>query len=35
VADQLKEVVKKFNEVDQWELEFEEVVDSSSPNGGR
>ncbi|KAI9166849.1 hypothetical protein HJFPF1_02964 [Paramyrothecium foliicola] len=35
VANQMKEVVKKFNEVDQWELEFEEVVETSSPQDGR
>jgi hypothetical protein len=33
---ELKEAVKKFKEVDQWELEFEEVTaSSSSPVGGR
>ncbi|KAF6842443.1 hypothetical protein CMUS01_03087 [Colletotrichum musicola] len=31
-ADELKKAVRKFNEVDRWELEFEEVTEGSSPN---
>jgi hypothetical protein len=33
---ELKEAAKKFKEVDKWELEFEDVIaSSSSPLGGR
>ncbi|TDZ60706.1 hypothetical protein CTRI78_v004796 [Colletotrichum trifolii] len=31
-ADELKQAVRKFKEVDRWELEFEEVTEGSSPN---
>ncbi|KAK7422889.1 RNA helicase [Neonectria magnoliae] len=34
-ADELKKATKKFNEVDKWELEYEEVTQSSSPQGAR
>ncbi|EEY22723.1 conserved hypothetical protein [Verticillium alfalfae VaMs.102] len=34
-ADELKNAVTKFKEVDQWELEFEELTQSSSPSGAR
>ncbi|CAM1505544.1 Fc.00g111810.m01.CDS01 [Cosmosporella sp. VM-42] len=34
-ADELKQAAKKFKEVDQWSLEFEEVTQSSSPAGAR
>ncbi|KAL0931803.1 uncharacterized protein CTRU02_212756 [Colletotrichum truncatum] len=30
-ADELKQAVRKFKEVDRWELEFEEVTEDSSP----
>ncbi|KLO80149.1 uncharacterized protein LW93_7595 [Fusarium fujikuroi] len=30
-ADELKQAVRKFKEVDRWELDFEEVTQSSSP----
>ncbi|RGP80632.1 hypothetical protein FLONG3_1236 [Fusarium longipes] len=30
-ADELKQAAKKFKEVDRWELDFEEVTQSSSP----
>ncbi|KAH6687217.1 hypothetical protein F5X68DRAFT_275780 [Plectosphaerella plurivora] len=35
VAEELKNAVKKFAEVDQWEMEFEEMTQSSSPSGAR
>lgn len=35
VADELKNAVKKFQEVDQWQMEFEEMTQSSSPSGAR
>lgn len=31
-ADELKKAARKFKEVDRWELEYEEVTESSSPN---
>ncbi|GKT88273.1 ATP-dependent RNA helicase [Colletotrichum tofieldiae] len=31
-ADELKKAARKFQEVDRWELEFEEVTEDSSPN---
>lgn len=34
-ADELKQASKKFQEVDKWELEFEEVTESSSPKDAR
>ncbi|KEY74162.1 hypothetical protein S7711_00322 [Stachybotrys chartarum IBT 7711] len=34
-ADELKQAAKKFKEVDKWELDFEEVTESSSPAGAR
>ncbi|EGY15001.1 hypothetical protein VD0002_g5723 [Verticillium dahliae] len=34
-ADELKNAVTKFKEVDKWELEFEELTQSSSPSGAR
>ncbi|KAH7162604.1 hypothetical protein B0J13DRAFT_536496 [Dactylonectria estremocensis] len=34
-ADELKKAAKKFVEVDKWELEYEEVTQSSSPQGAR
>ncbi|KAJ9155076.1 hypothetical protein NKR23_g2380 [Pleurostoma richardsiae] len=34
-GDELKKAAKKFKEVDKWELEFEEVVQSSSPKAAR
>ncbi|KAI5465762.1 hypothetical protein BGZ63DRAFT_374477 [Mariannaea sp. PMI_226] len=34
-ADELKKATKKFKEVDRWELEFEEITQSSSPSGAR
>ena len=36
VGKELKQAAKKFQEVDKWELEFEEVTaSSSSPRDGR
>lgn len=35
VAEELKNAVKKFAEVDRWEMEFEEMTQSSSPSGAR
>jgi hypothetical protein len=35
VAEELKNAVKKFEEVDRWEMEFEEMTQSSSPSGAR
>ncbi|KAF5007816.1 hypothetical protein FDECE_5874 [Fusarium decemcellulare] len=34
-ADELKQAARKFKEVDRWELDFEEVTQSSSPQGAR
>ncbi|KAF5026635.1 hypothetical protein F66182_1261 [Fusarium sp. NRRL 66182] len=34
-ADELRQAAKKFKEVDKWELDFEEVTQSSSPQGAR
>lgn len=34
-ADELKKATKKFREVDQWELSFEEVAEPPSPQGAR
>ncbi|PHH69895.1 hypothetical protein CDD80_6388 [Ophiocordyceps camponoti-rufipedis] len=34
-ADELKKAARKFREVDKWELEFEEVTESSSPQDAR
>ncbi|KAM0274983.1 hypothetical protein ACHAQH_007673 [Verticillium albo-atrum] len=34
-ADELKNAVTKFKEVDKWELEYEEMTQSSSPSGAR
>ncbi|KAM0434412.1 hypothetical protein ACHAPT_003508 [Fusarium lateritium] len=34
-ADELRQAVKKFKEVDRWELDYEEVTQSSSPQGAR
>jgi ATP-dependent RNA helicase MRH4 len=34
-AEELQQAAKKFKEVDKWELDFEEVVQSSSPAGAR
>lgn len=34
-ADELKQAAKKFKEVDRWELEFEEITQSSSPPNAR
>lgn len=34
-ADELRQAVKKFKEVDRWELDYEEVTQSSSPPGAR
>ncbi|KAF7551573.1 hypothetical protein G7Z17_g4912 [Cylindrodendrum hubeiense] len=34
-ADELRQAAKKFVEVDKWELEYEEVTQSSSPQGAR
>ncbi|RSM17306.1 hypothetical protein CDV31_003861 [Fusarium ambrosium] len=34
-ADELRQAVKKFREVDRWELDYEEVTQSSSPPGAR
>ncbi|PFH58984.1 hypothetical protein XA68_12960 [Ophiocordyceps unilateralis] len=34
-ADELKQAARKFKEVDKWELEFEEVTESSSPQDAR
>lgn len=34
-ADELKKASRKFKEVDRWELEYEEVTQSSSPSGAR
>ncbi|KHN96218.1 uncharacterized protein MAM_05804 [Metarhizium album ARSEF 1941] len=34
-ADELKRASRKFQEVDQWELSFEEVTEESSPPGAR
>lgn len=34
-ADELRTAVKKFKEVDKWELEYEEMTQSSSPQGAR
>jgi ATP-dependent RNA helicase MRH4 len=33
-AEELVQAAKKFKEVDRWELEFEEVIVSSSPVQG-
>lgn len=34
-AEELKQAVKKFAEVDKWEMEYEEVAESYSPKGAR
>ncbi|KAF7563825.1 hypothetical protein G7046_g332 [Stylonectria norvegica] len=34
-ADELRQAARKFKEVDKWELEYEEVTQSSSPQGAR
>ncbi|KAM0334265.1 hypothetical protein ACHAQA_001287 [Verticillium albo-atrum] len=34
-TDELKNAVTKFKEVDKWELEYEEMTQSSSPSGAR
>ena len=34
-ADELRKAAKKFKEVDRWELEFEEITQSSSPPDAR
>ncbi|KAM0559584.1 hypothetical protein ACHAPJ_004108 [Fusarium lateritium] len=34
-ADELRQAARKFKEVDRWELDFEEVTQSSSPQGAR
>ncbi|KAF4581864.1 ATP-dependent RNA helicase MRH4, mitochondrial [Ophiocordyceps camponoti-floridani] len=34
-TDELKKAARKFKEVDKWELEFEEVTESSSPQDAR
>ncbi|KPM43521.1 hypothetical protein AK830_g3030 [Neonectria ditissima] len=34
-ADELKKATKKFKEVDKWALDYEEVTQSSSPQGAR
>lgn len=34
-ADELKQAVRKFKEVDRWELDFEEITQSSSPSDAR
>ncbi|KAM3548987.1 hypothetical protein MY1884_008942 [Beauveria asiatica] len=33
--DELKRATRKFSEVDQWQLEYEEVAESGSPKGAR
>ncbi|KAI1340511.1 hypothetical protein F5Y15DRAFT_41690 [Xylariaceae sp. FL0016] len=35
IGEELKNATRKFQEVDQWELEYEEMTQSSSPHGGR
>ncbi|KAF4984028.1 hypothetical protein FZEAL_686 [Fusarium zealandicum] len=34
-ADELRQAARKFKEVDRWELDYEEVTQSSSPQGAR
>lgn len=34
-ADELKQAARKFKEVDRWELDFEEITQSSSPSDAR